>query len=265
MSISQRDPLSIAEAELQAGNARLAVQFAQYATTESPDRVRGWHVLASAALRSGDYTVAVDAYESLSLLVPLGPNARISLATAYGCIGRATLSRDLLLSAADDDLDNEQLLRIAAGFEAVDEPYLAMQVCRRAGKQFPDTGKIHYQMAYYASRCGHPVTVIEALMRRAIDLEPDNVHFRIGLSSLLLRLGRRHAAFEVIDPLIPGQIERVSCECCLKRLANFFFDLDDLKKAKCCAERLRVVVSERSDAKLATMIDKNATHQSGSN
>ncbi|MEM1224190.1 MAG: hypothetical protein AAGJ40_00750 [Planctomycetota bacterium] len=234
----RQDNLDIAEAELNAGQPRLAVQFAQYAVTKDPDNERGWHLLGVAAMKVGDYPVAIDAYEQLSLRSPIGANARITLAIAYGCVGRKSLSRDLLMAVATGSPDADQLLRIAAGLEAVDEPQLAMEACRRAGKMMPDAAEVHYQMAYYSSLCGHPVSVAEALMRHAVSLEPENLHYRIGLSSLLIRLNRRADAIGIIEHLIPGRLEEVTCECCLKRIANLFFDLGQMEPSKQCAERL---------------------------
>jgi len=141
--------------------------------------------------------------------------------------------------ATSDQIEPPQLLRIATGLEAVDEPRLAMEACRQAGKRAPEIPEVHYQMGYYAQLCGYPISISEALVRHAIDLAPNNFHFRIGLASLLIRLGRKGEAIAVVDRMIPDRLSEVTCRCCLKRIANLFFDCDDLDRARLCARRLK--------------------------
>ncbi|MEO1529228.1 MAG: hypothetical protein AAFX06_27730 [Planctomycetota bacterium] len=179
------------------------------------------------------------ALEHASLIKPLDPEAGIALAIGYGALGKTRLSKDLLMShAVSGRADEMNLLAVAAGLEAIDEPTLAMEACRRAGVLAPESAEVHYQMGHYASSCDYPLSVIEALIRHAIHLEPSNVHYRIGLASLLVRLERRREALQAIGALIPSHLGDVTCKCCLKRIANLYFDCEEFEIARRVAQRL---------------------------
>ena len=231
--------LDFARREYAANHLRRAIQFAQYWLVQNEDDGEGWEILGLAELGSGNLDEAIDALEQASLLRPLGNEAQIALAIAYGAAGRASLSKDLLMLAATSGRLNEnELLRVASGLEAIDEPTLAMEACRQAGILAPESAEVHYQMGFYASRCDYPASVIEALMRHAIHLEPSNLHYRIGLASLLARLDRKRDALLAIRPLIPAQLHQVHCRRCLKRIANLLFDCEAFEHARRVAERL---------------------------
>ncbi|QDV57878.1 tetratricopeptide repeat protein [Rosistilla oblonga] len=238
----------ISVAEYQAGNYHRAIQFARYALARDDENAAAWRCLARALVQTYSIVAAIDAFENAALLQPLEPQDSISLAIAYGAAGRRGLSRDLLMTVANSDsIDVEGLLQVATGLEALDEPRLAMEACRRAGKLAPDSAQVHYQMGYYAQLAGQPVSIGEALVRHAINLEPRNLHYRIGLASMLIRLGRKCEAIAVIDHLIPKQLHEVSCLCCLKRIANLFFDGDDLHRARLCAQRIAELTAAASE------------------
>ncbi|MEM9646281.1 MAG: hypothetical protein AAF989_14920 [Planctomycetota bacterium] len=240
--------LAAALAEFSDGSMSLAIKFSEYALACDPDDARALSVLGRAQLKMGSYDLGIDALEQASLLCPLDDESSVELAIAYGCIGHRSLSRDLLMSiATSGDLTAQTLLRVAAGLEAIDEPRLAMEACRQAGRKNPDLSEVHYQMGHYAQACGHPPRIGEALIRHAIGLDPKNVHYRIGLASLLIRLGRQAEAVAVVDRFIPDHLGDVDCKCCLKRIANLFFDCDDHERAKLCAERLASISDHEND------------------
>lgn len=229
----------IAEQEWIARNYRLAIQFSQYALARDPDHPTALRVLGLSLLKLGRVDEGVEALEHLSLLVPIDYATRIELAIGYGQIGRTELARDLLMRCAiDGNCGAVDLLRIAEGLEFAGEPRLAMEACRRAGRRSPEEPAVYYQMSHYARRCQYPVSVSEALLRRAIDLAPENAHYRIGLATLLIQLRRRPEAVSIMQGLEPSQIRPIRCECCLKRIANLFFDAGDLPRARQWAERL---------------------------
>ena len=245
------DPTDISLAEYRAGNFNRAIQFAQYALARDEEDAQAWRCLGRALTKTCQWAGAMDAFENASLLQPLDNQDRISLAIAYGAMSHRSLSRDLLMSIANSEVvEVSELLQVANGLEAIDEPRLAMEACRQAGKRAPDLPEVHYQMGHYAQQCGHPVSVCEALLCHAIDLEPCNIHYRIGLASLLMRLARKREAITVIKPLLPAKLDEVTCLCCLKRIANLFFDNDDLHLASLCAQRItRLNASSLNEAR----------------
>jgi len=213
-----------------------------------PDSFQQLVSFGFALFKRNDFSASADALERAALIRPLSNEARITLATAYGMLGQVSLSRDLLLGLATNPSVNEvELLCIAMGFESIDQPRLAMEACRQAGKLAPESPHIHYRMAYYASKCGYPFSTVEALQRHAISLDPFNIQFRIGLAAHLLRVKRTAAALVVVRPVLPDRIEEVRCASCLKMLANLFFDNDRLAEAAVCAERLQSVLRSGTD------------------
>jgi len=245
LHLLMNDNTQLARLEYEVGNFFNAVKFSQYALARDNDDADAWVILGLSLMKRCDFIGAIDALENAALICPLDNDGRFTLAVAYGAVGRATLSRDLLMAlATSGHVDAPELLKIAAGLEAVDEPVLAMESCRQAGKIAPDAALVHYQMGYYATLCNYPPSVSEALIRHAVGLEPKNVHFRIGLASLLIRLDRKEEAMAALDSTIPDRLGEVTCKCCLKRIANVFFDCDDVERARLCATRLATLETE---------------------
>jgi tetratricopeptide (TPR) repeat protein len=241
------DSLSFAHLEFEAGRFSYAIQFAQYALAQDPDDVDALTLLGMASLCVCEVNEGIDALERAALVRPLPRAVQIELAIAYGAAGRRTLSKDLLMTVATSgQVNSSELLRIAAGLEAIDQPRLAMEACRQAGILNPEQPEVHYQMGYYAEQCGHPAEICESLIRHAIGLDPRNIHFRIGLASLLIRLSRQDDAIAVLAPVIPDRLDDVQCQCCLKRIANLFFDADDVQRARLCASRLNSLTQQAS-------------------
>lgn len=238
-AVPETDNAAIAWAEYRSGNHRAAGQFAQYGLVRDDQSGSLWEVYGLSLTRAGSLEEAIDALERASLLHPIGDDARIALAVGYGQAGRQKLSRDLLMQVATAGrLDEFQLLRVAAGLEAIDQPRLAIEACRRAHKLAPELAQVPYQMGLYASRSGYPADVVEALARHAVALEPDNLHYRIGLASLLIRLERPREAMQVLSGVADAELTEITCQCCLRRIANLFFDLGDRPRAARWAERL---------------------------
>lgn len=231
---------SLLEAQdfLDTGRFEQASRLAESALRYDPNRGAAWLLLGKARLRNGELRAAIEAMEHASLLTPLPDEVRLDLALAYGRAGREELSKELLMElAVSGRMSAEAMLRIAMGLEVLGDLTLAMEACRRAGREAPESPVVHYQMAYYATLCGYPASVCEALIRHAVDLDPYNMHYRVGLASLLVRMGRHEEAIGTLEKFVPGQLAEVQCSCCLKRLANLFFDAGDLERAASCAQR----------------------------
>lgn len=236
-----RSPAWIAYAS---GDLPEALRMADAAIDADQHDGRAWEVRGLALRDLGEPLRAADALERASLLVPVCPEARIALAHCYGTLRRRTLARELYIElVASTDPTVALLLEIAAGLEALDEPKLAMEVCRRAGWRDPEAAQVHYDMGFYAVRCGYPPQIVEALARRAVELEPGNVHYRLGLASLLTRLNRPAEAHRVVRSLSPQQIGEVTCKCCLERIGELFEQAGDAERAALCRQRRQELTS----------------------
>ncbi len=247
---SQMDELVLAEAEYRAQRFGVCVKFSEYALARDPDSFEALNLLGLSLLELNQTERGIDALEHAGLLAPLSAKSRISLAMAYGEAGRTELSKDLLmLLATSESLGEQEFLQVAAGLAAINEPRLALEACRRAGEICPLSAEVHYHMSAYAVCCSYPEDVIEALIRKAVHLDPENVEYRVGLALLLARLERIAEAVSVADSVVPSGLDSLRCCSCLTRLANLYFDTDNFGQSKLCSERIRdlqnVVASER--------------------
>jgi tetratricopeptide (TPR) repeat protein len=155
-----------------------------------PHDGRSWELLGLIYRDAGFTKNAADALERASLAVTIHPLSLLCLSECYGVLGRRTLARQLYLMVADNNPDASGLLPlVASGLDGINESHLAMSVCRRAATVEPSSGQVAYDMCFYAYRSGASVSVVESLAWRAVELEPNCGLFRVGLASLLMRLG----------------------------------------------------------------------------
>ncbi|MEM6472247.1 MAG: hypothetical protein AAF802_21985 [Planctomycetota bacterium] len=253
-----------AKLEFAAKNYHLAVKFSQYQLAREPEDFESLKIYGLASLATGQLDAGIEALEEATLIAPLEDDLRIELAIAYGWSGRFKLSCDLLMSIATrGNATVEQLLRIAAGLEYIDKPRLAMEACRRAGVLDPEHAEIHFQMGHYAEKCGVPDATIEALIRRALDLEPYNLSYRVGLASMLIRLGRKDEAADVLTLVVPQRLSEITCKACLKRFANLFFDRNRIDTSRLCAIRLAELEEQTPSRNQQSVLEspKQADHK----
>ncbi|WP_404306449.1 tetratricopeptide repeat protein [Neorhodopirellula lusitana] len=181
---------------------------------------------------------AADAFEKASLLCPVQDEVRIALASCYAQLRRIDLARELYLQLAlSRRLSPTLMLQVAAGLEAIDAPQLAMQVCEWITEQDEHVAQAYYDMGYYSARSGQPLYMTEALTCRALQLDPANVHYRIGLVSLLIQLDREDEAAQAMQPLSVLDIRRVTCVSCLTRIATVLARKDMSQLAEACVTR----------------------------
>ena len=229
------DERLLAELEFESGNYSLAAQFAGYWLAKDPDSFAAWDLLGHASLKVGKLEEGIDAFENAALLKPLSEASRIELAIAYGVLGRTALSGELLLSlVVGGNCSATNLLRIATGLDLLGQIRLALKACRAAWRKQPGSAEIQHQMAAYLLKCGCPVNLAEAMLRSAVKLEPSNIEYRISLASFLIGLGRTTEAIECLRDANRDQLAAVRCDCCLRRLANLFFDTGEIELAKQC-------------------------------
>jgi tetratricopeptide (TPR) repeat protein len=181
---------------------------------------------------------AADAIEKASLVAPIGDPARIALASCYAELRRDDLARELYLQLAlSRRLPAELMLQVAAGLAAIDSPQLAMQVCEwviEINDSFPQA---YYDMGSYSIRCGQPLYMAEALTRRALQLDPANIHYRFGLVALIIQLNRDDEALQALGDLTPQKVEQVTCASCLGRVAGMLDRLGKRELATVCQQR----------------------------
>lgn len=196
---------------------------------------------------TGAYTESVASLESASLRVPLRMAARVCLAHGYGRIGRNQLSGDLLADLVDtEDLPVPLLLQVAIGLDDLGRPDLAVQACRVACQRNPNYAQTWYDMGYYIGRAGGSEVHVEGLARRAIEIEPYNTRYRVGLAGLLVKRARSDEAYELIQRLDKTAIESISCVCCLRRVVELYSRARDYRRVVIARTHL-VLIEGRSD------------------
>jgi tetratricopeptide (TPR) repeat protein len=221
------------------GDLDEALRLLKLHLRQHPDEGRAWEMVGLIQHAKRQYSVSVSAIERASSLVPLIAAGRVCLAHGYIQIGRKALACDLLKAMdRDESLGASLLLQVATGLDSLDQPALAMQGARTASQLDPQMGQTFYDMGYYAARCGIPPEYTESLARRAISLDPDNVQFRVGLISHLVRNGRPGDAYPVVSRLSNGQLESLRCARCLQRIADIYEQAGDYRRLILCQQRL---------------------------
>jgi Flp pilus assembly protein TadD len=206
------------------------------------DLRNGWESYGLSLLQAGFEGEGIAAIERATLVKPLQERTRIALAVAYGRTGKRELAKELLIQlGCCGRLDAMQHLQLAAGFDAINEPRLAMEACRRAWKLAPDIARIYYDMAYYALRCKSPNRNVESLLRKSVELEADNADFCIGLMSFLRSQGRLEEACDVVESCSADSIARVACRCCVERVVDLMVKAGRSEAAEAWMRRLSIL------------------------
>ncbi|MFG0268063.1 MAG: tetratricopeptide repeat protein, partial [Rhodopirellula sp. JB055] len=215
--------------------------------TQSHDDLEPAVLLGLALHQRGRTLEAADVIEKASLLGPITDEARIALASCYAQLRRTDLARELYLELAlSRRLDAGLMLKVAAGLAAIDSPQLAMKVCEWITEKDDTVGQAYYDMGVYSARCGNALYLTEALTRRAIQLDSGNVHFRVGLASLLIQLQRDDEALEVVLSFEKTQLQQATCFSCLQQIADLLTRHQQLELATECQKRSNELRAERA-------------------
>ncbi|MCR9207757.1 MAG: hypothetical protein NXI28_05975 [bacterium] len=213
--------------------------------SQSHDDIEPAVLLGLALHDRGRVVEAADAIEKASLLGPIPDEARITLASCYAQLRRIDLARELYLELAlSRRLDADLMLKVAGGLSAIDSPQLAMKVCEWITERDDSVAQAYYDMGVYSAHCGHALYISEALTRRALALDTGNVHYRVGLVSLLIQLRRESEALEVALTFEVDQIRTATCFSCLQRIADLLTRHNHTDLAIACHERSKALRAE---------------------
>lgn len=135
----------------------------------------------------------------------------------------------------------ERLLALASRFESAQHHDAALEICQRAVDLDQASAEAKFRLGRQCHDAGYPPRFTEALIRRAVDLDPVNPHYRVGLISLLIQFDRFEEAFTYAMMLVPAEIDQITCECCLGRIASLLHSFGDHALAICCERRLSVL------------------------
>lgn len=221
------------------GNLRKGMTIVQRCLDADPDDGRAWELSGLIHYSGGNFRQSVHALELASALVPLCSAGRVCLAHAYAKTDRIGLACDLMTDLIDDDsISVPLLLQVAAGFDSIDQPDLAVRTCQRVIQRDGQVAQAHYDLGFYAGRIGVPRQQIELSIRKAVELSPDVAQYRVGLAGLLLEQEQAEEACDLVADLSDAELTSLDCSCCLQRLATLYRLAADERRVVVCQRRL---------------------------
>ena len=220
------------------GEFRLALELTRSGLAVEPDSGRLWELQGLICYSLERFTQGVSAFERATILKPLSASARILLAQCYGLTGRVRLAIDLLAEQLrQPDLSVGHYLQIANACDELSHPELAVRAARLATQIDNGNAQAYYDLGYYSERCGSPPHVTECLARKAISLQPENMHYLVGLAAFLLRQHRPADAYQLVRHFTAVQISQICCRCCLERMEQLYEQYADYERLSLCRSR----------------------------
>lgn len=200
---------------------------------------KAWELYGTIHYQSGNFPLAVSAFERAVATLTLSEDSHVALALSYGKLGKIPQAQLLLNALLENDaLEASQLLKVAIGLHGIDRLELAIHACRKALRDDPECAQAYYDLGFYCERRGYPSCTVESLMRRALKCEPTNARYRTGLACLLCKQDRLDEAYRVVRDLGLSKVSAVTCACCLERLIVLFRRAGDQRRLVVSHQRL---------------------------
>ena len=238
-NMSNRSNLNDSQQKLNVAAENNAAQMADRLIQTDSEDGRAYEKTGLALSNLRDLPRCRDILEVAQMLVPLSAAAEQALSECYVESNDPDLAIGLLENVARrETTESETLLRTASSFRKLGRNRDAWQTCRRAVRQSPDDAQAWFDLSIYMGRVGFPFSKIEQVVQRAIDLEPNNVVFRISLATALFSLGRKDNAYALIRRFGAKELEQICCSGCLERLRLLFEHADDWRGVCLCNEQL---------------------------
>lgn len=219
-----------------------SLKVIERALKKFPEESALWELRGLAYRELGNLREALKSIEMATLFAPLSPPGSCLMAECYVAIEKP----DLAFQIADnlwmqDGLENPVRFSLAAIFDRIGYTQRSIRICRKAICHDPSDAQGYYDLSFYLGRGGHPIHIVESVARRAIDLDPENVHYRIGLAALLFRASRLRRAHELIRHFSESDIRQIRCACCLRKIIEIYEISGDYDQVQACerhADRL---------------------------
>jgi tetratricopeptide (TPR) repeat protein len=197
-------------------------------------------VYGLAAYRLGEPLDALEGLEGASLVAPLDPLARLTLADLYARLGKRKSARAALVFLAEPGRCPTPLLPdLARLLGKVGMYRTALKVCQRLIAARSWYHPAHYGTAYYMAKLKMPAAKVERHLRAAHELAPTAIPYRVALAGALAKAGRYEEACELVRG-VPS--EAVCCPACLRRLGGAAEVAGDVELAMRLRDRLRAVL-----------------------
>lgn len=227
------------KAKLKASNFTGAESRARDLLDREPHNGTGWALLGQILVASSRAIEGREALEHANTLVPLGADATVALASCYLGEQHTRLALEMLVHVSQQtDATASTLRAAAAAADSVDHPWVSKAICERSLKRFPDEPQTFYELGYYCARLGSQ-NLMEANARKAIELDPDNVCYRVGLASSLMKQNRTDEAYTLVKAFGPKEVDQVCCNSCRTGLLAIFEAANDSLRASLCQSRMQ--------------------------
>ena len=241
-TVADNSELQAAYVSFAGGLLHDAFHALQRHLTQQPDCGRGWELLGLVYHAWQQWGPGLAALEEASVRVPMSPVGDCALADCYLAVGKQNWARDLYRQLIQrKQVPLSALLGAASGLDVLSESRLAALACRRAIKLDPSAARPHFDLSYYLTRCGSSISRIEASARRAIELAPGNMAYRVGLAGFLHSQNRPGDAVQLLQEFSVEYVQLMRCRCCLTRLIGLFEAVGDEERASWCRLRQEVL------------------------
>lgn len=177
--------------------------------------------------------------ETAQLMVPLSSKSELTLAETYVADGETDLALTLLSNVGiRPDSTCGMRLRAARLLDQTGHVRSAWCVARRTVNENLDEAQAWFDLSVYMRGLRFPFHQFEAAARRAINLAPDDVNFRVSLASVLARCGRDADAHQLVRSFGPREFQQVCCATCLENLKEVFEAVGDWRGSCLASEQL---------------------------
>ena len=235
-------PWHIALQRFHSGRYHEAYDAVQSHLATQPECGRGWELLGQVCHSQKRWGAALEAFEQATVRVPLSAEAECNLADCYRFEGRTGWARGLyhhLIRRVGVEVCT--LLNAATGLDDLTEPRMSIVACQRAIRLDPEFAQSYFDMAYYLRRCGASVATVEASARRAICLAPNDIVYRVGLSTFLHAQDRTDDAALLLKYLTRHHVQQLKCNCCVARLMDVLTAVGDHERDSWCRDQLESI------------------------
>lgn len=209
-----------ASAESQAASRGRTAAHLQQLLEHDSENGRLWELVGVLAYESNDFQLAQSAIERASALIPLSARGQLVLARCYDRSGNRESAGAIYRHISElGDLAVDLREPLAAGLGRHGELEMALNVCRQAASELPESTAPLMGMIYFMRRLGRPQELILAVALRACNLDPHNFECRITAAWLLHEAGRSQEGGTL---LMEVDASPCPCESCRVRMERIF-------------------------------------------
>jgi tetratricopeptide (TPR) repeat protein len=229
--MSQQQPAELLQAArlLSMGEPFLAERTATAGLKRYPDHGRLLQVRGIARHYLLHLGPAIADLEAAMALVPLDPLGIWCLADAYENQHRHDPARQLarwLISRKD--CPTRLFPRIARMLNRLGEDEIALQAWEHCHKREPDNASALFEMGYLMCRLGYSPRAVLPRLKRAMELEPSDVSYRVQYALVELAAGEADQGKQILMDLPPS---KVACPHLATRVAQALESLNRIDQA----------------------------------